>query len=109
MNLLDAQGIAYSILLAKRDCSVEEAAKKASKLCGIEEAELPLISGALIEFLLDLETPYKDVPDPVPVKGLLPIYKEAVVADSKGEAYELKGHKADPKEVIKAIEHYILK
>ena len=109
MNLLEALGVAYSILKAKQYCPIDEAVQKTAKICKLDVADLPIISGGLTEFLLGIESPYDNAPHVIPTKReLLTHYKEAVTSLAKELPFELKGHRADPKEVIEIIERYII-
>jgi len=107
MNPVDVNGVAYSILIAKEGCSVGEAAKKAIRIGSGEPSTQKDVEGALIDFLLNLATPY-DMPLTLPTKGeLLDVMEAAVTAYAKGEPFELKGHGVDPKEVVKSIRIHI--
>lgn len=107
MNLVDAQNIAYSILLAKKEISVREAAQKAARLAKADGEGEAIIESGLMEFLLGLESIAGTNRPPNP-NDLLDELGRAYGAAATSKPYALSGHPADPKATIEAIRHYVI-
>jgi len=107
MNLVEAQNLAYSIVVAKKEISIRDAAQKAAKWAKADEEGESVIESGLVEFLLGMESITGATLWPKP-KELLDELGKAYGALATSKPYALAGHPADPQLVIDVIRHYVV-